>query len=161
MKRLSLLFASAALLGCSDLDQRRDAAEDVRAFLDAARTGDAAAFERHVDRNALTPVLTQEVRTAMPKTAAAAERRGSLDAHVQGMISPYGFRQAMLRGRTRDRTPPAAELAALLIVVDEQRVCLPGASREVCSMTFTRGAGDVWRLTAMDLESAEDRVTRR
>ena len=161
MKRLAPFAAAVLLLGCADVQQQRDAAADVRAFLDAARTGDAATFERHVDRAALKPVLLRELRTAMPNTAAAAERRGGLEAYADGMISPYGFRQAMLRGRTRDRTPMEAEIAALLIVVDGQRVCLPGGTREVCSLTFTRGSDDVWRLTALDLEGSADRVTRR
>ncbi|HEX8569185.1 MAG TPA: DUF2939 domain-containing protein [Caulobacteraceae bacterium] len=161
MKRLACVLATSALLfGCSGAAQQRDAADDVRAFLHAARTGDTATFEQHVDRAALRTVLAQELRAAMPNTVRAAERRGGLDAYVDGMISPYGLSQAMARGRTRDRTPPEAEVAALLIVVDERRVCLPGATREVCSLTFTRGAGGVWRLTALDLQSGEDRVTR-
>ena len=152
----SLVAAAAAaflLLGCSGATQR-DAADDVRAFLHAARTGDSAAFERHVDRPALRAALEQELRREMPNTVRAAERRGGLAAHVDGMISPYGLRQALMRGDTRDRTPPEAEVAALLIVVDERRVCLPGATREVCSLTFTRGPDDVWRLTAVDLQTS-------
>ena len=152
---IPLAAAATLLLGCAEGgEQRREAADDVRAFLHAARTGDAATFERHVDRTALRAVLTQELRTAMPNTVRAAERRGGLAAHVEGMISPYGLQQLMMRGGTRDRTPPEAEVAGLLIAVDEQRVCLPGATREVCSMTFTRGPGAVWRLTSLDLDTS-------
>ena len=157
---LPVLAAAALLLGCSGGVQR-DAAADVRAFLHAVRTGDAAAFERHVDRPALRAQLARELRTDMPNTARAAERRGGLDAYVDGMISPYGLRRAMLRGDTRDRTPPEAEVAALLIEVDERRVCLPGATRKVCSLTFSRGPDAVWRLSALDIDVGEDRVTGR
>jgi hypothetical protein len=153
---IPFLIAALVLLGCSGGTQR-EAAPDVRAFLHAARTGDAATFERHVDRPALRKVLTQELRTSMPGRVESAERRGGLDSYVEGMISPYGVWQSLSRGRTRDRTPPEAEVAALLIVVDEQRVCLPGATRETCSMTFTRGADDVWRLTAVDLDTSGSR----
>ena len=160
MKRTALLAAVLLLAGCSGA-QQRDAADDVRAFLHAVRTGDAAALERHVDRAALRPVLERELRSAMPNTVRAAERRGGFDAYLDGMVSPYGLKQAMMRGDTRDRTPPEAEVAALLVAVDDRRVCLPGATREVCSMTFTRGPDGVWRLTALDLQAGEDRVTRR
>jgi hypothetical protein len=155
MRALIPAAAALVLLGCSGGAQQRDAADDVRAFLHASRTGDAAAFERHVDRPALREVLMQEVQTNMPGIVRSLERRGvALDAHVEGMISPYAFRQALARGGARDRTPPEAEVAALLVVVDEQRVCLPGATREVCSMTFTKGPDGVWRLTAMDLDTS-------
>ena len=161
MKSLLPLLAAAALLGGCAGDVQRDAADDVRAFLHAVRTGDAAAFERHVDRPALRAQLARELRAEMPNTVAGAERRGGLDAYVDGMISPYGLGRAMKRGDTRDRTPPEAEVAALLIEVDERRVCLPGATREVCSLTFTRGSDAVWRLTALEIEVGEDRVTGR
>jgi hypothetical protein len=160
MRALYPAAAALLLLACSGGGaQQRDAADDVRAFLHASRTGDAATFERHVDRPALRKVLTQELRANMPGIVRSVERRGvGLDAHVEGMISPYGFSQALARGGARDRTPLEAEVAALLVVVDDQRVCLPGATREICSMTFTRGPDAVWRLTAMDLDTSKEPV---
>ena len=129
----------------------------MRAFLHAARTSDAATFERYVDRPALRRVIAAELRASTPGLVRSAERRGGFDAYVEGMISPYSFRQSMLRGGTRDRTPPEREVAAILIDIDERRVCLPGATREICSMTFTRGADDVWRLTAVDIDGSTAR----
>ena len=146
---LLALGAAAALAGCSGAQTKYGAAEDVRAFIVAVRANDAAAFERHVDRQALrTQVLTQLREEAGPFGAALT---GSFaDQAADQLIRPESFRMALERSGAPARTPTAAEIATQLRVVEEGRVCLPRSPEGPCAITFAERGPD-WKLVAIDV----------
>lgn len=150
----SALFALAVglvacLAACSGAQTKYDAAEDVRAFLVAIRANDQAAFERHVDREALrTQVLGQLKGSAGP----LADMLGGSFANqaADQLIRPESFRLALERSGAPSRTPSAPEIATQLRVLEDGRVCLPRAPNGPCAITFAEQA-EVWRLVAIDV----------
>jgi len=137
------------LAACSGATTKYEAAEDVRAFVVAVRENDRAAFERHVDRQALrTQVLAQLRGQAGP----LADMLGGdlADQAADQLIRPETFRHALERSGAPARTPSAAEIATQLRVVEEGRVCLPRAPNGPCAITFAE-QGDTWRLVALDV----------
>lgn len=147
--RAALFGAVLALAACSGAQTKLEAAEDVRAFLVAIRENDRAAFDRHVDREALrTQVLGQLREQAGPLAEALG---GSFaDQAADQLIRPESFQMALERSGAPSRTPTAPEIATQLRVVEDGRVCLPRAPNGPCAITFAE-QGEVWRLVAIDV----------
>ena len=143
---------SLALAACERPQERYDAAQDIHAFLAAAKAGDEATFDRHVDREALKTQLRGEVDELLAQQPGipAAARGRVLDQLVDG-FGPEMFQVAIQgAGPLANRTPSAAELAAVLRAISETRVCLPSApGAEGCAATF-ENQGGTWRLVAVD-----------
>jgi hypothetical protein len=146
--RLSLAAALTGILvgaaACQSAATQYDAAEDVRAFITAAREGDRATFERHLDRPAIRIQLLAAVR----------EQAGPLGAVlgeglVDQLLSPEGLRLALEQAGAPQRTPTAAEIATQLRTLDNGQVCLPRSKDGPCAVTFAR-SGEVWKLVAID-----------
>lgn len=144
--------ASLALAGCERATTQLDAAQDVHAFVTAARAGDRATFDRHVDREALTADLKRQI-AEQPGAGGAArlfeteQGRRLLDR----LIAPETFAFALDRaGPALARTPSTPEIAAVLKTVDADTVCLPqGGLDGPCAATFDR-QGATWRLVALN-----------
>jgi hypothetical protein len=150
--RLALLAGLLTLAACEAPQQRLDAAQDVHAFLAAARTGDAATFDKHLDRGALKVQLRGELAKVLgdqPGIPAAAQ--GPMLDQMVDNFGPEAFQVATQgMGPLADRTPSAPEIAAVLKPIGEDRVCLPPSpGADTCAATFQR-QGEVWRLVAID-----------
>jgi predicted RNA-binding Zn ribbon-like protein len=148
------LIAAVLLLlsACERPQERYDAAQDIHAFLAAARAGDRATFDRHIDREALKVQLRGQVDkllAAQPGLPAGAGDR-LLDQLVDN-FGPEMFQVATQgAGPLADRTPSAAEIAAILRPLTATRVCLPPKpGADGCAATF-EDQGEVWRLVAVD-----------
>jgi hypothetical protein len=152
MRLFAALAVCLALAACERPQERYDAAQDIHAFLVAAKTGDSATFDRHLDREALKTQLRGEVDELLASQPGipAAARGPLLDQLVDG-FGPEMFQVAIQgAGPLANRTPSAAELAAVLRPISETRVCLPSApGAEGCAATFENQAG-TWRLVAVD-----------
>ena len=141
-----------ALAACEAPQQRLDAAEDVRAFLQAARTGDRATFDRHVDRQALKMQLSAEVGRLLAEQNVPPAARAPLLDQLVDSFGPEMFQMATQgAGPLAGRTPSAPEIAAVLRPLSEQRVCLPAQpGAQDCAATF-ENQGGTWRLVAVDV----------
>jgi hypothetical protein len=146
----------AALLlvgGCQQAATQYDAAEDVRAFIVAVRENDTATFERHIDRPALRAQMLEQVRGALGGQGGAlgeALGQGLAEGAVDQLLRPESFQLALRQAGAPERTPTAAEIATQLRVVEDGRVCLPRSQDGPCAITFAQGAGEVWRLVAIN-----------
>ena len=151
----SLLAVAALALAACGADVKVDAAQDVHAFVEAARTGDRATFDKHVDRPALRQSLVSELNERLQAQGAGglagALGPGAVDRAVDRMITPETFSFAAQQGGL-NRTPTAAEIATQLKVLDPQRVCLQ--ANGVCALTFA-AQGDVWKLVAVDTQGLQ------
>ncbi len=151
---MALILAAVAVSGC-DLGVRADAAKGVQTFLAAARTGDRPAFEAAIDR----PALREDLRGQLIEVARAQGLEvegGPSDFALDRMIAPEAFRLVQAEtGQALPAAPSAAQLAAMMTVVDRRRVCLRDAAREDrCLLTFAKektgaAAKASWRLVGM------------
>lgn len=151
MRALSLI-AVLVLAACEAPQQRLDAAEDIHAFLAAAKAGDRAGFDRHVDREALKVQLGGEMNRIIEENSPGlpVAARGPLLDQLVESLGPEAFQMAVRGTPLADRTPGAPELAAVLKPLGDDRVCLPReVGSDACSATFQR-QGDVWKLVAVD-----------
>jgi len=145
-----MVAAALVLLvgACERPQERLDAAEDIRAFLVAAREGDRATFDRHVDRQALKAQLSGQAEEILGGQVPPALRARVLDQLVDG-LGPETF-QLATQGALGGRTPTAAEIAAVARPLSATRVCLPSQpGAEGCAVTF-ENQGGTWRLVAVD-----------
>ena len=147
--KLNLALAAlcaTALAACGGVDVKYDAAQDVRTFIVAAREGDRATFDRHIDRPAVRAAVVREMQQALAKEDAgglgAMLGPKALEAAADQLISPEAFRFAAEQGGL-SRTPTAAEIATQLKVVEPGRVCL--VNKNACALTFA-DRGGVWKL---------------
>ena len=150
MSRALLLLL--VLAACEAPQQRFDAAEDVRAFLQAARTGDRATFDRHVDREALKAQLSAVVGRLLAEQNVPPAARAPLLDRLVDSFGPEMFQMATQgAGPLAGRAPSAPEIAAVLRPLGEQRVCLPTQPAAAdCAATF-ENQGGTWRLVAVDV----------
>jgi hypothetical protein len=155
---IGVLIAALSLGACATT-QRIDAAADVHNFLASVRDDDKAAFERYVDRRALTSSLELRIETeaarseASPqlKLAAAALAGPAAKLLQQTLIRPSVFRLVAAQlGYTPDRPlPRTLDIAGGLRYVDDGRVCAAKGKKGPCLLTFAR-EGDTWRLVSID-----------
>jgi hypothetical protein len=161
MTRLKLFLAGAAMLlvcACATT-QRIDAAGDVHALLIAIRDDDHAAFDAHVDREALEHELEGRLldRTQQPNTDDTVKALGALLARPlaqlagDALIRPKVFRAvAEYYGyRPEMPIPNQLEIAGALRALPDGRVCAAKSHKGPCLITFTDEAG-TWRLVSFD-----------
>lgn len=172
MRRLTL--AAIALLGvalssCSTVSSY-DAARDVHRFLVAVRDNDRYAFDRYVDRRALTYSLESQLIDQAQDSGLPRELRilGSLLAGPTSnalgdlVIRPSVFRAiaVSLGYSPSDVLPSRLSIATSLRRVGRDdygrydrdrrdRVCAARSERDPCLLTFER-QGDTWRLVSVD-----------
>lgn len=154
-----LLLAGVA--ACSGAQTKLDAAEDVRAFIVAVRTGDEATFEKHIDRPVLRKQVLAQVQAALGGGEGAlggALASSMAEGAADQLIRPESFRMALEQAGAPARTPTAPEIATQLRDLNGGRVCLPRSADGPCAITFAKQA-DVWRLVA--IEAGDVQVTNR
>jgi hypothetical protein len=141
----------ALTLGGCGAGVRRDAGDDVRAFLAAVARDDAAALEPHLDRKALRRDLKAQLLDVPEVRDLHAQLGVSVgDVSVDRMIAPQAERLARegplvaLPASFTDK-----DLKRQLKVVDSRHVCLvdPGV-RGLCLLTFAK-QGKTWRLVKL------------
>ncbi|MDP3173289.1 MAG: DUF2939 domain-containing protein [Phenylobacterium sp.] len=148
--RLLLAVAISLSLAACGGAVKKDAAGDVRAFLQAAEKDDAKALEAHLDRKALRADLKTQLLESPDVRALHAQLGDVGDVAVDRMIAPQALALARggpllsLSGDSRQ-----ADVARALKKLDSGRVCLldPGV-RDLCLLTFAK-RGKAWKLVAL------------
>jgi hypothetical protein len=141
---------------------RFDAAGDVHAFLTAIRDGDRAAFDAHVDRDALKTNLRARIiaETGRRRGNASLEAAGAVLASpllagmaVELLVRPEVFKAAAERlGYSSARPiPDRLTITSGLRYVDQGRVCVARSKKDPCLFVFANDAG-VWKLVAYEGE---------
>jgi hypothetical protein len=160
---LPLALAAAALTGCATV-QRVDAAADAHAFLIAIRDNDKPAFNKYVDK----PALSREMEAGLDRLAASQtnDQAGRAIAAVlagpvaraaaNAAIRPDVFRAlAVSWGYAPDKPIPGQfVIARALRPIGAGQVCAAKGPNKPCLLTFSH-EGDVWRLTSVDIGSLE------
>lgn len=149
------LLAGAA---CSTIP-RLEAANDIHAFLVAIRNGDKAAFDAHVDRQALKEQLRSRLiaeAAARPGAGGAAALGASLVAPlvnlaVDTLVRVDTFRAAALRiGYDPNKPIPSTlQLTPLVKPLGDGAVCVTESHGGPCVLDF-RDEGGVWKLTGYE-----------
>ncbi|HEX5776803.1 MAG TPA: DUF2939 domain-containing protein [Caulobacteraceae bacterium] len=165
MKALAPLLA-LLIAGCSTTT-RLDAAGDVHDLLVAVRDNDRAAFERHIDRNALRrQIEARMVREARSSTAPGALRSIGIALAQPGaamteamLLQPRVLRMtAEHYGYTPDQPIPGRiAIAGSLKNLDDGRVCATRTKGGECLLIFTQRNG-TWRLTGFEGELSDLRA---
>ena len=160
LRNWKFLIAGLALLavGCATT-ARITAANDVHALLIAIRDDDHAAFDAHVDRDALEHELEGRLldRTQQPSTDDTVKALGALLARPlaqlagDALIRPKVFRAvAEYYGyRPEMPIPNQLEIAGALRALPDGRVCAAKSHKGPCLITFANEAG-TWRLVSFD-----------
>lgn len=157
--RILLVIALAMGLSACATAQRLDAAGDVHALLVSIRDEDQAAFDAHVDRNALkqeiSARLTAEARS--PKVDKGWQALGAIlapaladiagDALVQPKVfhkvaESYGYKAGQ-------PIPNRVAIAGSLKAMDDGRVCATKSKDGPCVLVFTQEEG-VWKLSGFE-----------
>ncbi|HTK36301.1 MAG TPA: DUF2939 domain-containing protein [Caulobacteraceae bacterium] len=118
MNKLVLLALALALSACATVP-RYSAASDVHAFLVSIRDGDRAAFDAHVDREALKTNLRARVMAEVARTSegggASLQAFGAflagplVDVAVDALLRPEVFRAvAEMRGYSASQPLPSS-----------------------------------------------------
>lgn len=158
--RVPILLGMVLASGCATTE-RLSAAGDVRSLLVAVRDDDRAAFEAHVDRQA----LEARIQAAMVDRARAARLGAGGEglslllsgplARVAGdlVIRPDVLRAAADYYGYRPDTPIPGplSLAAALSALPDGRVCARARSHAPCLLTFA-DQGGTWRLVDFDVD---------
>jgi hypothetical protein len=160
-KRWTPILAVAALLcatACATT-QRIDAAGDVHTLLIAIRDDDHAAFDAHVDREALEHELEARLldQTQQPNTDDTVKALGALLARPLArlagdtLIRPKVFRAIAEYYGYRPQTPIPGqlEIAGSLRALPDGRVCAAKRHKGPCLITFA-DEGGTWRLVSFD-----------
>ncbi|HTI68087.1 MAG TPA: DUF2939 domain-containing protein [Caulobacteraceae bacterium] len=157
MKRIVFAAAAALSLSACATVARVDAGADIHAFLVSIRDGDQAAFEAHVDREALKTQLRGRVTAeaaADPKAARGVQALDALlggslvDAAVDVLLRPEVFRSvAQMHGYSADRPIPGAlAIAQFVRPLGDGAVCVVLKKGGDCVLDFNDEAG-TWKLT--------------
>ena len=163
MKVLAPLLA-LLIAGCSTT-ARFDAAGDVHDLLVAVRDNDRAAFERHIDRDALRrQIESRMVREARDSPGAlrsigiALAQPGAAMAEAM-LLQPRVLRMAAEHsGYTPDQPIPGrSAIAGSLKHLDDGRVCATRTKGGECLLVFTERNG-TWRPTGFEGELSDLRT---
>jgi hypothetical protein len=150
--------AAAALLmlsGCASV-QKLDAANDVHKLLLSIRDNDQAAFEAHIDREALKDVIAAKVTSEAGKD----KRYGGLAAVLapalaefagDSLLQPQVFKTVAAQyGYTADtKIPGPVAISSALKTLPDGRVCATRKKDGPCVLVFTKEAG-AWKLTGFE-----------
>ena len=154
MLRLTVVLALAALgLSACNGSAPNGAAETASRLLTAAFKNDRVAFEAEIDRAAVRDDVRRQVND-MARIGALEVDGGPSEFALDRMISPDALRMVDASGARLTAPPTAQQVAPLMTVLDDQRVCLKDAeSPRNCLLTFAKGttadAKGHWRLVGM------------
>jgi hypothetical protein len=160
MRRLALVFAAALTLSACATAQKLGAANDVHALLVSIRDNDSAAFDAHVDREALKQELKARLGDALGKSKNTRDLAALLGPSVidfadQALVQPGTFRLvAEQYGYKPDtKIPGAVVIAQALKTLPDGRVCATKKKDGPCLLVFTKEQG-TWKLTSFEGDSS-------
>jgi hypothetical protein len=156
MRQLLSIFAAALVLaGCASVE-KLDAANDVHALLIAIRDNDQAAFEAHIDRDALKRQLQARLdeRLAQDKRLqglASLLGPSVVDFAGDALIQPRVFRTvAEQYGYTpQTKIPNQVVIASALKELPDGRVCATKSKEGPCVLIFSKQEGR-WKLSGFE-----------
>ena len=163
LRSLIVALLAAALAACASA-QRLDAAGDVHALMISIRDNDQAAFDAHVDRQALENELEAKILARTQGRDDVTQALGALLARPLSqlagatLLQPDVFRAVAEYYGYRPGTPIPGqfEIAGALHPAGDGRVC--AARREgPCQLTFANEGG-VWRLVSFDGDISQLRL---
>ncbi|MCR5878027.1 DUF2939 domain-containing protein [Phenylobacterium sp. J367] len=154
--RLAVLGLAALALTACATGQKLDAANDVHALLLSIRDNDQAAFDAHVDRQA----LKTEIQARLVAEGRKDERFGGLAAVLapglaelagETLVQPRVFRLvAEHYGYTpQTKIPGPILISQSLKTLPDGRVCATREKQGACLLTFTKVDG-TWKLTGFE-----------
>jgi hypothetical protein len=159
MRRLPILLAALTLSACATA-QKLSAANDVHALLVSIRDNDTAAFDAHVDHDALKQELQARLGDALgrnkkTKDLAALLGPSVIDFADQTLVRPKTFRLvAEQYGYKPDtQVPGAIAISQALKTLPDGRVCATKKKDGPCLLVFTKEQG-VWKLTSFEGDSS-------
>ena len=157
MRRLLTLALTLTLSACATA-QKLTAANDVHALLVSIRDNDSAAFDAHVDREALkTEIaarLAEQGQKAAPNSLSALTAMLApklADFASEALIQPKVFRRvAEYYGDSGDQPiPNTLVIAGSMKPLPDGRVCATAKKNGPCMLIFTQTKG-VWRLSSFE-----------
>jgi hypothetical protein len=157
--RIVILSLLALVLASCASVRKLDAASDVHALLISIRDNDQAAFDAHVDREA----LKAEIERRLVAEGSKDKRLGDLAALLapslaelagEALVQPEVFRAvAEHYGYTpRTKIPGAVAISQMLKPLDDGRICATRSKGGPCLLYFTKGPDDRWRLSGFEGE---------
>jgi predicted small secreted protein len=159
MRKLLVALLAFSLAACATA-QKLGAANDVHALLISIRDNDHAAFDAHVDHEALKSELRARLGDALgrkDKTKGLAALLGPsvLDFADQALVQPKTFRLvAEQYGYRSDmQIPGAIAISQALKALPDGRVCATKKKDGPCLLVFTKEQG-VWKLTSFEGDSS-------
>ena len=160
MRKLLALAAAALTLSACATAQKLGAASDVHALLISIRDDDAAAFDAHVDHEALKAELQQRLGDALQNNKKAQNLAALLGPSVvdfadQALVRPKTFRMVAEHYGYKPDTqiPGPIVISQALKTLPDGRVCATKKKDGPCLLVFTKEAG-VWKLTSFEGESS-------
>ena len=160
MKKFAVLILALAASACATLP-KIGPATDIHAFLVSIRDGDRAAFDAHVDREALKTNLRGRVMAEVAKSTAGggaslqafgAFLAGPLvDVAVDALVKPEVFRAvAEMHGYRADRPIPSSlAITQLVRPLGAGAVCVVTKKDGPCLLDF-RDEDGVYRLVGFE-----------
>jgi hypothetical protein len=155
VRAVLLTLVALTLAACASV-QRLGAANDVHALLVAIRDDDSAAFDAHVDHEALKRELQAKLADRMAKNdkirgLAALLGPSVIEFADQALVQPRTFRMvAEQYGYKADtKIPSPLVIAQALKTLPDGRVCATKKKDGLCVLTFTKENGS-WKLTSFD-----------
>jgi hypothetical protein len=155
MRRLLIVLAALTLTACATA-HRLDAANDVHALLISIRDNDQAAFDAHVDREALKQMIQAKLDERVGKDeklkGIAALLGPKLVAFAgDTLIQPRTFKLvAEQYGYTADtKIPGPVAISSALKELPDGRVCAVKKKDGPCTLVFTKEEG-TWKLTGFE-----------
>lgn len=168
--RVLALIGFTSLMAACATATRLDAAGDVHALLIAIRDNDKAAFNSHIDRQALKASIEARLVSEATKRTKDENLRalGALaapylaDAADKALIQPSTFRSVAYQYGYQPGQPIPGQvaIAGALKAMPDGRVCATKSKDGPCVLIFTRKDG-VWKLSGFEGDVADLRGKRR
>lgn len=159
MRKLFVAIAALTLTGCATA-QKLGAANDIHALLVSIRDNDHAAFDAHVDHEALKRELqarlTEQVgKNEKMKSLAALLGPQVIDIADQALVQPKTFRMVAEQYGYKPDTqiPGAIVISQALKTLPDGRVCATKKKDGPCLLVFTKEEG-TWKLTSFEGDSS-------
>ena len=156
VRTLALAVTAALTLAACATVEKVSAAGDVHALLISIRDNDSAAFDAHVDHEALKAELQSRLGDALKnnkktKDLAALLGPSVIDLADQALVRPKTFRMVAEHYGYRSDTqiPGPLAISQALKTLPDGRVCATKKKDGPCLIVFTKEQG-VWKLTSFE-----------
>lgn len=155
MRKILIIALALTLAACATA-QKLGAANDVHALLVSIRDNDSAAFDAHVDHDALKQQLQAQLDQRIGQSRTARQLAALLGPQVvefadQALIQPKTFRMVAEQYGYRPETtiPNVIVIAQVLKPLPDGRVCATKKKDGPCMLVFTKEQG-VWKLSSFE-----------